>query len=864
MEKRKKLIFLVSSLALGLAIVLIVLLILTASGVLETGKQKLVVSSASESFVYDGEEHTCEQFTLISGSLAEGQQLSAAFTGSRTDAGTADNTFVVTVEEAGADVTALYSIEYRYGTLTVEPRPVSVSTSSATKVYDGEPLTCPQWQIVSETGLIEGHRVERAVLPASQTEAGVSENYVSEIVVTDGSKDVTNNYAFTYFAGELTVTPRTLTVRSGSASKDYDGTPLRCEEWELVSATKPIEGHTLEVYVTGERTEVGESANTVSETRLYSGSEDVTRNYDIKVQEGALVVRGSGAGGEVGDGANLNTDGTIGTGMISGNASRPAAQVYTEEDGKVYLRLKSFGDYNGSGWEEAAAYPITLQGGFCMNYLTGIALKNAGYVSSSMLIRPNGTDYLLPYYLDMSPLNYAVQGNDTVYTGDTSSEYGVYYYSYDFATQALPSASLGGYARQEQEYAAYVRENYLSVPLSTRTFLSGLIAEQQPEGDTEALIRWAAEYIQGAATYDLGYDQSLDGQSDIVVSFLSQYKSGICQHFASAAVMLFRVLGIPARYTIGYAADVYACEWTDVTADSAHAWAEVYLEGIGWVCVEVTGGMQSSGGSTGGAGGVGGAAGGELLVRPVTEYMKYDGVSTLYPSGNVQGLSSLLQRGFSYTAEVSGSRRDAGVTFTTIRSFRLFDPTGRDVTDTYDIRFAAGKLQVYLQEITVRTQGAVKEYDGVPLTQNVCETEGELLYGHRLQTLEATGSCLNVGRTLNTFEIAIVDGTGKNVTSYYKINRECGVLEVQARQITVTAYSGFQVYNGEPLRDPGYFVDGELAKGHTLYARVEGSQTYPGRSENIVAEVHITDEEGKDVTGNYQLILVSGILEVSA
>ena len=155
MEKRKKLIFLLSSLALGLAAVLIVLLILTASGVLDIGKPKLVVSSASESFVYDGEAHTCEKFELVSGNLQPGQQISAVFTGTCTDAGTSENTFSLQVKDAGGmDVSGNYSIEYRYGTLTVEPRPISVSTSSATKMYDGEPLSCPQWQIVSETGLL--------------------------------------------------------------------------------------------------------------------------------------------------------------------------------------------------------------------------------------------------------------------------------------------------------------------------------------------------------------------------------------------------------------------------------------------------------------------------------------------------------------------------------------------------------------------------------------------------------------------------------------------------------------------------------------------------------------------------------------
>ena len=69
------------------------------------------------------------------------------------------------------------------------------------------------------------------------------------------------------------------------------------------------------------------------------------------------------------------------------------------------------------------------------------------------------------------------------------------------------------------------------------------------------------------------------------------------------------------------------------------------------------------------------------------------------------------------------------------------------------------------------------------------------------------------------------------------------------------------------MQDAGYTIENEeeaLADGQSIAVRVEGSQTQPGWSENIVADVLITDEAGNDVTGNYQLILVSGILQVLA
>ena len=67
-------------------------------------------------------------------------------------------------------------------------------------------------------------------------------------------------------------------------------------------------------------------------------------------------------------------------------------------------------------------------------------------------------------------------------------------------------------------------------------------------------------------------------------------KAGFCEHFASSFVVLMRALDIPARVVTGYQGgevnnlDGY---WT-VRQSDAHAWAEVWLEGQGWVRVDPT------------------------------------------------------------------------------------------------------------------------------------------------------------------------------------------------------------------------------------------------------------------------------------
>jgi transglutaminase-like putative cysteine protease len=74
-----------------------------------------------------------------------------------------------------------------------------------------------------------------------------------------------------------------------------------------------------------------------------------------------------------------------------------------------------------------------------------------------------------------------------------------------------------------------------------------------------------------------------------ISDFLLNKRAGYCQYFASAAVVLLRLSGLPARYVSGYYAHESAGEnITIVRQRDAHAWAECWVEGVGWVTVEAT------------------------------------------------------------------------------------------------------------------------------------------------------------------------------------------------------------------------------------------------------------------------------------
>lgn len=323
---------------------------------------------------------------------------------------------------------------------------------------------------------------------------------------------------------------------------------------------------------------------------------------------------GGGTGGTGGGSGtvvtgDLQDDGSIGLGPIGEGESEPAHTLLwlnSDRTGKVYLRYKSFGDYAGDSWREASSYPYAMEYGgehLGAGYLAGLALGESGRERYELSVtRVEGTtQYFLPSYLGLGG-NYTVQSGDVVSRGK-AGEYVVPYYDYSVLSGSVPYRA----DSFEELYRAYVRQNYLSVPESTRSALGPLIAANGLNtGDVFQTVVKVADYVSHAAGYDVKYDRALDESKDIAAAFLTQYKSGICQHYATAATVLYRMLGIPARYTIGYVGETVAGQTTEVLSDGAHAWVEVYLEGFGWAQVEVTGSRNNvSGGSGSGSGGSG-------------------------------------------------------------------------------------------------------------------------------------------------------------------------------------------------------------------------------------------------------------------
>ena len=263
-----------------------------------TDKVTVTVTEKSGSAVYNGQEHSVTGYETMTANnalydvkknVAETQ--TAAWTAKGTDVGKypvgiVSGDFANTSKNFTNVVFTVVD-----GALTISPiseKTITVTAASGSKKYDGTPLTNNGFSC-TEGVLVPGD-VLTAVVEGSATNVGdEGKNVVKSYKVMRGGADVTGNYTFTNSVdGKLTILPRTVTLTSETASKEYDGTPLTRPD---VSVTGDgfVSGEVTGITATGSVTYV--SDGTVENTITYTtGAAFREENYDITKLPGKLSI----------------------------------------------------------------------------------------------------------------------------------------------------------------------------------------------------------------------------------------------------------------------------------------------------------------------------------------------------------------------------------------------------------------------------------------------------------------------------------------------------------------------------------------------------------------------------------------------
>lgn len=149
------------------------------------------------------------------------------------------------------------------------------------------------------------------------------------------------------------------------------------------------------------------------------------------------------------------------------------------------------------------------------------------------------------------------------------------------------SDGVKSYLQMESAYREFVYSYALTVPAEFRAQL-GAVLDQCCEsyGPANSLTK---EQAQTAALAFL--ERCFDGSGDIALP-LTDTADGTTYQYATVAALALRYYGIPARYVEGYTVKTTENEPTSVDASAAGAWVEVYQDGIGWLPLALTPGLE--------------------------------------------------------------------------------------------------------------------------------------------------------------------------------------------------------------------------------------------------------------------------------
>lgn len=226
---------------------------------------------------------------------------------------------------------------------------------------------------------------------------------------------------------------------------------------------------------------------------------------------------------------------------------------------------------------------------------------------------PNYVYY--PYFTKFDDYSKYTNNKDQIFLPGSINETKefIYYPNINYDAEIQEAASLVPGMETVSGTAAYT----LVLP-SSEAAVDRFIQEAGIEqGDADA-VQKVVEHFHKEYSYSYSPGRVPRGD-DFVNYFLEENKKGICSHFASAATLIFRRLGIPARYVEGYAfgyGQIMASEKSDleekwyrghrllkeeaarivqVKDSNAHAWVEIYQEGKGWMIVDPTPAVSDEG-----------------------------------------------------------------------------------------------------------------------------------------------------------------------------------------------------------------------------------------------------------------------------
>lgn len=261
--------------------------------------------------------------------------------------------------------------------------------------------------------------------------------------------------------------------------------------------------------------------------------------------------------------------------------------VSSSVPGSYLLRTHSYGKYSGGIWKAAPEYAGSWRS------MLDLGATQSGKQAFLRVRDAFTNERLTPYGFsaryDVTPGESFIKANGKTayvwqfipeirFVSQTPAAAENYYYKFAVEQYTLAKGPL-----KSQLTALFDNVTYQYAP-----YLGPKFSATLKQMNSYAAAEYVARIICMISDYTLTPGETPAG-NDFIDYFLTQSHKGYCVHFASSVTAILQALDIPARYVIGYRVEIPEAEvWVDATRDSAHAWTEVFIRGVGWVPIECT------------------------------------------------------------------------------------------------------------------------------------------------------------------------------------------------------------------------------------------------------------------------------------
>ena len=783
-------------------------------------KRSVLLTSASASKIYDGTPLIRPDVTIGGDGFVNGEVSDVKAIGSALNVSDKDVRNEITFTQKTGYKAENYDIKYEPGTLRITPIvdevTITITEHSASLKYNGAEQSVTGYDTAIDNTLYkETDFTFSGDATAKGTDFG---SYPMNLKAEDFTNKNKNfaNVVFEIVDGQLEITKRDVELISGSDEKVYDGTPLT-KNHILIAGDQFVPGEGADYDVTGSQTNAGSSDNEFT-YRLNSSTKAI--NYNIKTTPGTLKV-------------TPVTDNVIVTiTEHSGSAKYDGTEkTVTGYDVAIDNEQYTENDFTFSGNDvikatDADIYNMELKPSDFNNISHNFASVTFKIVDGTLNI--SRRDVTLTSATDSKTYDRKPLTNDNVAVGgDGFAEgEGAVYNVTGSQTEAGFSNNTFSYELKDNTK----QDNYNITPFE------GILTVSSSEDEVVVTITGNKD----TQKYD-GTEKTVKGYTVSITSPL--YKESDFTFEGTALVK-------------GTNADTYMMGLSEENFTNTNKnFAKVTFHVIdGSLVIEKR----------------------NLVLTSASAQKVYNGTELTAKDVTVSGDGFVKGEGASY--DVTGTQTTVGDSENTF-TYKLNENTN---ADNYTIETANGSLLVTPVTdqvvVTLKENSGTEVYDGTEKTvtgYTVADISNKL---YTDKDFTFTGNDEVKGTDAGIYDMELKAEDFQNINPNFTdvvFKVEDGALEITRRQVTFQADSGEKKYDGEELTVPTWkLADGTLADGQQEIAHVEGSQTLVGESENKITDLKIfvnaasqetegSETEAQDVTKNYSIILLAGLLKVT-